>query len=161
MQFLFGPGSSSIYSQILQLSLSLSPSAVSWVGSICLGLLAQLMNGHSACLLFLASSLQHSSINVYLAGVRALHIEQGFANPRQNCLRLQRVIRGIKRTHGIPSSSCLPITDDLMLVTWMSLHLKLPNHCMFRAACTLGYFGFLQSAEFSPFTDGFLGPRFI
>ena len=49
--FLFGPGSSSIYSQILQLSLSLSPSAVSWVGSICLGVLAQLMNGRSACLL--------------------------------------------------------------------------------------------------------------
>ena len=83
---------------------------------------------------------------MYLSGVRALHIEQGFADPLHNCLRLQRVIRG---TQGSPSSSCLPITDDLMLVIWKSLNLQLPDHCMFWAACTLGYFGFLRSAEFT------------
>ena len=71
---------------------------------------------------FLAGSLQHS----YLSGVRALHIEQGFADPLHNCLRLQRVIRGIKRTQGSPSSSCLPITDNLMLVIRKSLNLQLP-----------------------------------
>ena len=98
---------------------------------------------------FLAGSLQHSSIKVYLSGVRALHIEQGFADPLHNCLRLQRVIRGIKRTQGSPSSSRLPITDDLMLVIWKSLNLQLPDHCMFWVACTLGYFGFLRSAEFT------------
>ena len=86
---------------------------------------------------------------MYLSGVRALHIEQGFADPLHNCLRLQRVIRGIKRTQGSPSSSRLPITDDLMLVIWKSLNLQLPDHCMFWAACTLGYFGFLRSAEFT------------
>ena len=96
---------------------------------------------------FLAGSLQHSSIKVYISGVRTLHIEQGFADPLHNCLRLQRVIRGIKRTQGSPSSSRLPITDDLMLVIRKSLNLRLPDHCMFWAACTLGYFGFLQSAE--------------
>ena len=48
--------------------------------------------------LFLASSLQYSSNKVYLSVVRALHIGQGFADPLQNCLRLQRVIRGIKHT---------------------------------------------------------------
>ena len=51
---------------------------------------------------FLAGSLQHSSIKVYLFGMRALHIKQGFADPLHNCLRLQRVIRGIKRTQGSP-----------------------------------------------------------
>ena len=86
---------------------------------------------------------------MYLSGVRALHIEQGFADPLHNCLRLQRVIRGIKRTQGSPSSSRLPITDDLMLVILKSLNLQLPDHCMFWAACTLGYFGFLPSAEFT------------
>ena len=108
------------------------------------------MNGRS-CLFatFLAGSLQHSSIKVYLSGVRALHIEQGFADPLHNCLRLQRVIRGIKRTQGSPSSSRLPITDDLMLVIRKSLNLQLPDHCMFWAACTLGNFGFLRSAEFT------------
>ena len=106
---------------------------------------------------FLARSLQHASIKVYLSGVRALHIEQGFADPLQNCLRLQRVIRGIKRSQGTPSASRLPITDDLMLVIWKSLDLQLPDHCMFWAAWTLVYFGFLWSAEFTvPSLAGFL-----
>ena len=64
-------------------------------------------------------------------------------------LRLQRVIRGIKRTQGSPSSRPLPTTDDCMLVIWKSLNLQLPDHCMFWAACTLGYSGFLRSAEFT------------
>ena len=86
---------------------------------------------------------------MYLSGVKALHIEQGFADPLLNCLRLQRVIRSIKRTQGSPSSRRLPITDDLMLVIWKSLNLQLPDHCMFWAACTLRYFKFLRSAEFT------------
>lgn len=86
---------------------------------------------------------------MYLSGVRALHIEQGFPDPLINCLRLQRVVRGIKRCQGSPSSSRLPITDDLMLVIWRSLDLRLADHCMFWAACSLGYFGFLRASEFT------------
>ena len=98
-----------------------------------------------------------------IIGVRALHIEQGFYDPLQNCLRLQWAVREIKYSHGLPSTNRLPITDSLMLVIWKSLDLHLPDHCMFWAACTLGYFGFLRSAEltvrtlssFSPKTDLF------
>ena len=44
-----------------------------------------------------------------------------------------------------------------MLVIWKSLDLQLPDHCMFWAACTLGYFGFLRSEEFTvPSLVGFL-----
>ena len=54
------------------------------------------------------------------------------------------------QTHsGPPFTNRLPITDDLMLRIWKSLNLQLPDHCMFWAACTLGYFGFLRSAEFT------------
>ena len=85
-----------------------------------------------------------------------MHIEQGFSDPLTGFsdpltgwLRLQRVLRGIKRLQGSPSSNCLPITDNLMLVIWKSLDLQLPDHCMFWAACTLVYFGFLRAAEFT------------
>ena len=98
---------------------------------------------------FLARFVHHSSIKVYLSGVRALHVEQGFPDPLQNCLRLQRVVRGIKRSQGSSSSNCLPITDIHMLLIWKSLNSHLPDHCMFWAACTLGYFGFLRAAKFT------------
>jgi len=97
---------------------------------------------------FVARTIQHSSIKVYLSWVRALHIEQGFPNPLINCLRLQWVVRGIKHCQGSPSLR-LPITDDLMLVIWRSLDLRLLDHCMFWAACSLGYFGFLLTSEFT------------
>lgn len=45
---------------------------------------------------FLAGFKHHPSIKVYLSGVRTLHVEQGFPDPLQNCLRLQWVVRGIK-----------------------------------------------------------------
>ena len=98
---------------------------------------------------FLARTLPHSSIKVYLSGIRALHIDQEFPDLLSDCLRLQRVVRGIKRCQGTPSSTRLPITDDLMLVIWQSLDLSLPDHQMFWAACSLGYFSFLRASEFT------------
>ena len=77
--------------------------------------------------LILARTIQHSSIKVYLSGIRALHIEQGFPDPLMNFLRLLRAVRGIKRCQGSSSSNQLPITDDLMLVIWRSLDLHPPD----------------------------------
>ena len=98
---------------------------------------------------FLADSIQHSSIKVYLSAVRSLHIEQGFPYPLLNCLRLQRVLRGVKRSQGSPAAQRLPITDSLLLVIHRALDLTIFDHCTFWAACMLGYFGFLRAAEFT------------
>ena len=95
----------------------------------------------------LARSIHRSSIEVSFSIVRALHIEEGFQDPLLNYLRLQRLIRGMKRMHDSTSSSRLPITNDLMLVIWKSLDLNISDHSMFWAACTLGYFGFLRASE--------------
>ena len=98
---------------------------------------------------FLARSIHHSSIKVYLSGIRVLHIEQGYQDPLLNCLHLRRVILGIKPTQGSTSSSHLPITDHLMLVIRKSQDLNIPDHLMFWAASTLGYFSFLHALEFT------------
>ena len=81
--------------------------------------------------------------------IRALHIDQGFLDRLVDCLRLQRVVRGIKRCQGYPPSTRLLITDELMLVIWQSFDLGLSDHQMLRAACSLGYFGFLRVSEFT------------
>jgi len=39
--------------------------------------------------MFLSHSVQYSTIKVYLSAIRSLHIEQGFADPLVDCLRLQ------------------------------------------------------------------------
>ena len=97
----------------------------------------------------LDQSVCHATIKVYLSAVRALHIEQGFADPLVNCLRLQRVLRGIKRSRGDSRATRHPVTDSTMLLIFKSLDLNIPDHTMFWAACNLAYFGFLRSAEFT------------
>ena len=98
---------------------------------------------------FLADSIQHSSIKVYLSAVRSLHIEEGFPDPLLNCLQLQQVLRGVKHSQGALAAWRLPITDSLLLVIHRALDLTNFDHCAFWAACMLGYFGFLRAAEFT------------
>ena len=124
-------------------------SVVSWAHFTLLVPLAQPGSGHCLFPTFLAQSIHHSSIKVYLSGVRTLHIEQGFPDPLQDCLRLQCVIRAIKRCQGSVTATRLPITNRIMVTIWKSLDLDQPDHCMFWVACTMGYFGFLRSAEFT------------
>ena len=55
----------------------------------------------------LADTLHHSSIKVYLSAIRSLQIEDG-------CLRLQRVLRAIKRHPGSNRRQRQRITIELM-----------------------------------------------
>ena len=82
---------------------------------------------------FLAATVQHSTIKVYLLAVCSLHIEPDFPDPLVDCLGLQRVLRGIKRTPG-DASLCSPVMDDIMVANFRALDMSLPDHCMFWAA---------------------------
>jgi len=70
-------------------------------------------------------------------------------DPLVDCLQLQRVLCGIRRTQGSPGPSCLPITDHHMLIIHNSLSFAIQDHVMFWAASTLAYFEFLHSTEFT------------
>lgn len=97
----------------------------------------------------LAQSVQHATIKVYLSAVRALHIEQGFPDPLVDCLRLQRVLRGIRRSQGDSKVARHPVTDYTLLAIFKFMDLSTHDHCMLWAACNLAYFGFLRSSEFT------------
>ena len=94
----------------------------------------------------LARTLKASTIKVYLAGVRSLHIDHGFDNPLKNCLRLERVIRGVKREQGTGTRPRLPITAAILRRLLNPLNY---SDSLFWAACCTGFFGFLRCGEFT------------
>lgn len=98
---------------------------------------------------YLAQSLRYPSIKVYMSAIRSLHIEQGYQDPTANCLQLQRLVRGIKRTQGHSARLRLPITAPLLQTILSSLNLTTYDDTMLWAACTMAYFGFLRASEFT------------
>ena len=112
---------------------------------------AQRVSGPFACLqlTFLVHLVLPLSKFTYQQLFRSMHIDLGFSDPLVDCLQLQRLLRGIKRTQGSPGSCRLPITDHHMMIIHNSLSFANPDHVMFWAASTLAYFGFLRSAEFT------------
>ena len=97
----------------------------------------------------LSASLQPPTIKVYLSAVRSLRIERGYADPLKDCLRLQHVVKGIKRCKGSSLDRRLPITPHILRNLFSGLNLSNFDDLMFWGACCLAFFGFLRSAEFT------------
>ena len=97
----------------------------------------------------LSASLQPPTIKVYLSAVRSLRIERGYADPLKGCLRLQHVVKGIKRCKGSSLDRRLPITPHILRNLFSVLNLSNFDDLMFWGACCLAFFGFLRSAEFT------------
>ena len=94
------------------------------------------------------------TIKTYLAAVKSLHIDHGWADPLDSAPLTQCVLADVKRVHGSQRRlQRLPITQPVL----KSLLLKLDtiswlpprDRLMLRAACTLAFHGFLRCSEFT------------
>ena len=91
---------------------------------------------------YLARTVRHSTIKLYLAAVRNLHIRSGFSDPVVNRPLLKKVVRGILRYQGSPRTLRQPVTPRVLLSIRPVLESQLSprDFSMVWAAFTLAFF---------------------
>ena len=94
--------------------------------------------------------MRHSTIKLYLAAVRNLHVTAGYPDPLKGKLLLRKVLRGILRYQGNQRTRRLPVSPEVLAIrpvlqSWLSPRV----FSMIRAAFNLAFFAFLRCSEFT------------
>ena len=100
----------------------------------------------------LSASLAYQTIKVYLAGIRLLHLEHGFADPTRDAPLLQYLCTGIRRTKGDAPKKRSPITLDILHTIKQEMarsHLPVSDRLLYWAAFTVAFYGFLRASEYT------------
>ena len=74
-------------------------------------------------------------------------IEQQLPNPLEDATNLRRLLRGIKRLHGVASDTRFPITPNLLCSFRFHHNLSYIDHITLWTAMVTAFFGFLRSNE--------------
>ena len=100
---------------------------------------------------YLARSVRHSTIRLYLAAVRNLHILCGHSDPLAEKLLLRKVLKGILHYQGQHRVLSQPVTPGVLLAIrpFLRSWLGSSDFSMVWAAFTLAFFGFLRCSEFT------------
>ena len=112
---------------------------------------------------YLARSVRHSTIKLYLAAVRNLHIiTSGFNDPLKGKLLLRKVLRGILRFQGERRIRRQPVTPRVLLAIrpLMQSWLSPQDFRMVWAAFNLAFFAFLRCREFTYPGARYVRPQF-
>ena len=99
---------------------------------------------------YLARFLLPQSVCVYLNFVGLLHREMGFPNPLLDNWFLSSVLKGIKRSKGIPPVPKLPITVDILSFIHSQLNLLDSKQASFWALCLVSFFGLFRKSHLLP-----------
>ena len=100
---------------------------------------------------YLARKVKHSTIKLYLAAVRNLHISCGYGDPLLGKLLLKKVLRGILCYQGHTRVLRQPVTLRVLfairpiLLAWLGER----DFSMIWAAFKLAFFCFLRCSEFT------------
>ena len=100
---------------------------------------------------YLTRTVRHSTIKLYLAAVRNLHITAGYGDPLKGKLLLHKVLCGILRYQGEQRISRQPVTPQVLstirpvLQSWLSPR----DFSMIWAVFNLAFFAFLRCSEFT------------
>ena len=102
------------------------------------------------------------TIKLYLCGLKSYHVDLGLSATAFSDVRLERVIRGIKREYAEPGRRARsPLTRDCLLQVLRRLRQPTYKNATLRAAFTLAFAGFLRVGEFTyERADLNLGPNF-
>ena len=98
----------------------------------------------------MARSVQYSTITNYLSAIKYYQSSHGYALNLSAFIRLQLVLRGIKRSPGVNSKVRRPITLPILNLFYPLLNVKYitnKDSLMVWAAMTLAFFGFLRIGE--------------
>jgi len=100
---------------------------------------------------WLSDQVSFPTIKLYLAGIQFAHIESSLADPFADAPLLRLLLQGIKRTFGLSSRRCLPITMSVMRQLKEALaddpQIASQDKLMLWSTFTLAFFAFLRLSE--------------
>ena len=96
--------------------------------------------------------INHLPVATLLAGIRLLHIENGFADPTKEDPLLHYLCTAIRRSQSTPPKKRQPITVSLLKIIenelfWSNFPSR--DKSAYSAAFTLAFYGFLRASEYT------------